>query len=205
MLTAPDTTPAPCTTPAPRTSPATAFVRWAVEPTAAAVPRIRSRVRAALDDWRVAAEVADVLLLAVSELTGNVVLHAATTPRMRVGVALRGGWLHLDVSDGSRTPARPPAPGAEVDPDAETGRGLLIVRLMVAEAGGELAWAAAEFGKAVRVRVPVAGCRVPVAGCRSPVAGRRSPVAGRRVKISRAIDGRQNIEILAPSPPLLPD
>ncbi|MFJ7203615.1 ATP-binding protein [Streptomyces sp. NPDC098789] len=133
---------------------ARAFARWAVEPTAAVVPLIRSRVRAVLDDWPVTAEIADVLLLAVSELTGNVVLHAAATRRMRVGVTLRAGWLHLEVTDGAPAPHRPPLPRTTTDPDAETGRGLLIIQLMAAEAGGELTFTAGEFGSRAKVRVP---------------------------------------------------
>ncbi|MET9697840.1 ATP-binding protein [Streptomyces sp. NPDC006529] len=149
MLTA---TPAPTlATARPR-----AFVRWTAEPGAATVPLIRSRVRAVLDDWRVTADLADVLLLAVSELAGNVVLHAYAPRRMRVAVILREGWLHLEVADESRTPPRPLLPRPPVDPNAESGRGLLIVELMAAEAGGELTCGGGEFGHHFAVRVPVA-------------------------------------------------
>lgn len=133
-----------------------ACARWAAEPTAAAVPLIRSRVRAALDGWRVTPDIADVLLLAVSELTGNVVLHAPAASRMRVGITLRGGWLLLDVTDSAPSPTRLPHPRAGIEADAESGRGLLIVGLMAAEVGGELAFSAAEFGTSVQVRVPAA-------------------------------------------------
>ncbi|MFE2310965.1 ATP-binding protein [Streptomyces sp. NPDC059411] len=134
------------------------FARWAATPTAATVPLVRSRVRTLLEGWRVAADTADVLLLAVSELVGNVVLHAAgpATGRMRVGITLRGGWLQLEVSDRAASLPRLPHPRDEVDPDAEDGRGLLIVQLMTAESGGELTVTAHEFGKSVRVRVPAA-------------------------------------------------
>lgn len=132
------------------------FGRWAAEPTAATVPLIRSRVRSVLDGWEIAAEIADVLLLAVSELAGNVVLHAAGAGRLRVEVSLRGGWLQLDVADGAPALPRLPRPRVEVDPDAEDGRGLLIVQLLAVEGGGQLSLQASEFGKSVRVRVPVA-------------------------------------------------
>lgn len=138
------------------TSPACGFARWADGPTAATVPLMRSRVRAVLDDWRVAADIADVLLLAVSELVGNVVLHAADAGRMRVGVSFRGGWLQLDVADTAASLPRLPHPRREADPDAENGRGLLIVQAMAAESGGQLTVMAREFGKSVRVRIPVA-------------------------------------------------
>lgn len=137
--------------------PARVFVHWVDSPTAASVPLVRGRVRAALEGWLVAADLADTLLLAVSELVGNVVRHAAaTTGRMCVGVSCGEGWLRLEVADGVAALPRLPDPAAEVDPDAESGRGLLLVQLMAAEAGGELAVLAHEFGKSVRVRIPVA-------------------------------------------------
>ncbi|MET3984643.1 ATP-binding protein [Streptomyces sp. PvR034] len=163
MLAATSPTPPPVTTTTATPSAAhqvRAYARWAVAPTAAVVPLIRSRLRAVLDGWPVTAEIADVLLLAVSELTGNVILHAAATRRMRVGVTLRAGWLRLEVTDGAPTPPRPPLPRTEADPDAETGRGLLIVQLMAAEAGGELTFTAGEFGNRAKVRVPA---RTPAA------------------------------------------
>lgn len=130
------------------------FTRWATEPSTATVPLVRSRVRAVLGGWRVTADVADVLLLAVSELVANVVLHAATPGRLRVGVTLREGWLQLDVADGATSSPRLPHPRTEVDLDAEDGRGLLIVQLMAAESGGELSVVTGAFGKSVRVRIP---------------------------------------------------
>lgn len=132
------------------------FGHWAARPTTATVPLMRSRVRSALDGWQIAGEIADVLLLAVSELVANVVLHAAEAGRLRVGISLRGGWLQLEVADGASSLPRLPHPRGEVDPDAEGGRGLLIVQLMAAESGGRLSFSADEFGKSVRVRVPAA-------------------------------------------------
>lgn len=137
-------------------SPARDFGHWAAEPTAATVPLIRSRVRSVLDGWEISAEIADVLLLAASELVGNVVLHAAEAGRLHVGISLRAGWLQLEVADGASSLPRLPHPRGEADPDAEDGRGLLIVHLMATEAGGQLSVQADEFGKSVRVRVPAA-------------------------------------------------
>ncbi|MFD9453074.1 ATP-binding protein [Streptomyces sp. NPDC059985] len=131
------------------------FVHWVTDPVAATVPRVRARVRAVLGEWRVSRGVAEALLLAVSELVGNVVQHAATG-RMRVGVSRGGGWLRLEVADQGVGLPRLPSPRAEVDLESESGRGLLMVQLMAAELGGELSLAVDELGKSVRVRIPVA-------------------------------------------------
>ncbi|MGW5398780.1 ATP-binding protein [Streptomyces sp. NPDC003952] len=151
--TRPPASATPATQPAARVR---GFGRWTAEPTAATVPLIRSRLRSVLDGWEVAAEIVDVLLLAASELVGNVVLHAAGAGRLRVRISLREGWLQLEVADGAPSLPRLPHPRDEPDQDAEHGRGLLIVHLMAAEAGGQLSLQADEFGKSVRVRVPVA-------------------------------------------------
>ncbi|MET9610651.1 ATP-binding protein [Streptomyces sp. NPDC006512] len=140
--------------PAPRhPSSAGRFVHWVTDPVAATVPQVRARVRDALDDWRVPGELADVLLLAVSELVGNVVRHAAAG-RMRVGVTRGGGWIRLEVADQGAGLPRLPLPRAEADLESEYGRGLLIVQLLAAESGGELSVVAGESGKSVRLRVP---------------------------------------------------
>ncbi|MEU6883325.1 ATP-binding protein [Streptomyces sp. NPDC046712] len=149
---APDPAPGPRPTPGPR------LVRWVSRPTAARVPRIRAHVGAVLAAWGISGDLADTLLLTVTELVGNAVRHAApVTDRLHVTVAIGGGRLRLEVEDGDPTPP-PAAPmaAAEVDPDAESGRGLLIVGLLVAEACGQLSVRAHEFGKTVRVCVPVA-------------------------------------------------
>ncbi|MFE7807771.1 ATP-binding protein [Streptomyces sp. NPDC057430] len=136
--------------------PTLAFVRWIPDPTAATVPLVRSRVRALLEGWRITSEVTDTLLLAVSELVGNVVRHAAAaTDRMRVGVSRGEDWLCLEVADGAAVPPRLPAPATGIDPDAESGRGLLLIHVMTAEAGGELAVLVHDSGKCVRVRLPL--------------------------------------------------
>ncbi|MFF9978827.1 ATP-binding protein [Streptomyces erythrochromogenes] len=135
------------------------FVHWVADPDVTSVPQVRARVRATLEAWAVPLDAADVLLLAVSELVGNVVRHAGAG-RMRVAVASGAGWLRLDVADQGAGLPRLPAPRAETDPESESesesGRGLLIVQLMAAELGGELSVVAREFGKSVRVRIPAA-------------------------------------------------
>uniref|UniRef100_A0AAU2JJL5 ATP-binding protein n=1 Tax=Streptomyces sp. NBC_00049 TaxID=2903617 RepID=A0AAU2JJL5_9ACTN len=131
------------------------FVHWVSDPVAAHVPRVRARVRAALESWQVPCGMADVLLLAVTELAGNVVRHAGCG-RMRVRLTWGGGWLRLEVADQGAALPYLPSPRAEVDGDSERGRGLLIVQLLAAELGGQLAVVADEFGKSVRVCIPSA-------------------------------------------------
>ncbi|MFE0577059.1 ATP-binding protein [Streptomyces sp. NPDC058874] len=131
------------------------FDQWVADPDAASVSQVRARVRATLSAWAVPLDVTDVLLLAVSELVGNVVRHVGAG-RMRVGVASGAGWLRLDVADQGAGPPRLPAPRVDADPTSEGGRGLLIVQLMAAELGGELCLVVDEFGKTVRLCVPAA-------------------------------------------------
>ncbi|MEN8651323.1 ATP-binding protein [Streptomyces sp. 21So2-11] len=127
------------------------FTHWSFSPTAATVPLVRARVRAVLEGWRLSLDLSDVMLLAVSELVTNVVRHAASvTDRLRVTVAFEEGRLRLDVADGD--PSLPRV--GPVDLDAEGGRGLAIVGLLVAEAGGEVSVVAGRCGKAVRVCLP---------------------------------------------------
>ncbi|MDJ0463892.1 ATP-binding protein [Streptomyces sp. H27-C3] len=116
------------------------------------VPRIRTIVRAVLEGWRVSAAVTESLLL-VSELVANAVQHAgAVTDRLHVSMALGCSWLQLEVLDGDPVL---PCTGREVDVDAESGRGLLIVHLLIAEMCGEVTALPRGCGKALRVRIPV--------------------------------------------------
>lgn len=131
------------------------FTHWVTDPTPVAVPQVRARVRAVLEGWRVPFDASDALLLAVSELVGNVVRHVGAG-RMRVAVTSDAGWFRLEVADQGASLPRLPAPRAAVDPDSEDGRGLLMVQLLVAGLGGELAVVPDEFGKSVRVRIPEA-------------------------------------------------
>ncbi|GGP89741.1 ATP-binding protein [Streptomyces melanogenes] len=135
-------------------------VRWAVRPTAAAVPAVRASVRTVLDGWCVASDRGEVLLLTVSELVTNAVRHAgAVTGRLYATLTLGGGWLRFEVADGD--PALPCVDrgfdvDVEVDAEAEGGRGLMIVGLLAGEAGGGLVAFRAGTGKVVGVRVPAA-------------------------------------------------
>ena len=109
-------------------------------------------VRAALDDWRVTPDQGGLLILAASELVTNAVRHAgAVTGRLGATLALGGGWLRFEVADGD--PALPDF-GRGADVEAEGGRGLMIVGLLAAEAGGGLVAFPDGAGKVVGIRVP---------------------------------------------------
>lgn len=131
-----------------------AGARWAMEPTVAAVPRVRASVRSVLGGWRIEPDRAEDMLLAVTELVSNAIRHAGATGRLRVAITLAAGWLQLDVADGDS--ALPPS-ASEVElssADAESGRGLVIVDCLAREAGGRLMAFRAGGGKVVRVRIP---------------------------------------------------
>ncbi|MFC7265094.1 ATP-binding protein [Streptomyces lutosisoli] len=121
-----------------------------MRPTVACVPGVRARVRAALRRQGVSVDVEDVLLLTVTELVSNAVRHAATD-WLCAAITFGREWIQLDVSDGD--PSLPGVgPGADVE--AEGGRGLFIVDLLVAEACGVLNAFPCGAGKVVRVRIP---------------------------------------------------
>lgn len=86
-------------------------------------------------------DVADRAVLAANELVTNAVVHARTNVRLRV--ELRGDRLHIAVHDGSPRLLR--VVGS--DPEAETGRGLLLVErtsrtwgVRRDPAGGKVVW-----------------------------------------------------------------
>lgn len=184
----------------PSASPAVrSFVHWVSDPVAASVPRVRSRVRATLDAWRLPGDVVDALLVVVSELVGNVVRHAGGAGRMRVAVAEGGGWLRLEVADRGSGLPRLPAPRAEADPDSEGGRGLLMIHLLTIELGGELSVVARESGKSVRVRVPAPRSAAPY-----PEGPEGVSKGSRGHRISRDVDGRQIFDIRCSRLPAAP-
>lgn len=73
------------------------------------------------------------LLLIVSELVTNAVKHAALlSPELAVEVAIAADWVRVSVEDNH--PYRPTA--LETDYAQTGGRGLLLVKVITAEAGG---------------------------------------------------------------------
>lgn len=100
------------------------------------VPQARRAVRDLLKRQGVPIheDVADALLLIVSELVTNAVRHAALlSPELSVEVAIGAEWIRVSVEDSH--PYRPKA--LEADYGRTGGRGLLLVREMTREAGGE--------------------------------------------------------------------
>lgn len=134
-------------------APGPVLVRWTLPPVVAAVPEVRHRLRDVLRGWRIHHDLEDTLLLVATELVSNAVRHAAVlTERVRVTLALTQGRIRLDVTDDH--PFRPRAL-MDTDEEAEDGRGLLIVKLTVAEAHGVIDVLPSAAGKTIRVRVPL--------------------------------------------------
>jgi anti-sigma regulatory factor (Ser/Thr protein kinase) len=81
----------------------------------------------------------DAVMLIVSELLTNAVLHSGGT-EIQLSVTVRDGFLHIAVCDGmpGRAERRP------ADGDAESGRGLALIEALVAESGG--AWGTSDAG-----------------------------------------------------------
>jgi anti-sigma regulatory factor (Ser/Thr protein kinase) len=105
-------------------------VRLATGPAAAG--EARRRVRDAIRFWQVPVDL-DAALLLTSELVTNAVRHEARQRAQAVvlAIACSRGRFRVDVHDTSRSlPAM-----AEVDADAETGRGLLLVETLSDEWG----------------------------------------------------------------------
>ncbi|MFJ9682927.1 ATP-binding protein [Streptomyces sp. NPDC101194] len=121
-----------------------------------AVPLVRQFVREALVDWACESR-ADDVLLCVSELVTNALLHGVPPGRgFRVRLSLEpgDGVLRVEVHDSGDGEVCPVA--ADPAPDAEGGRGLLLVAALADKWGvgerdpGKVVWC--EF--AVRGPVP---------------------------------------------------
>ncbi|HZG04570.1 MAG TPA: ATP-binding protein [Streptomyces sp.] len=95
------------------------------------------------------------LLLIVSELVTNAVRHAALlSTEIGVEVSIGGGWVRIGVEDGH--PYRPSALAADPAQEHTGGRGLLLVKATVAEAGGSCeVQRTASGGKVVRAALPL--------------------------------------------------
>lgn len=83
--------------------------------------------------------VGDVTLI-VSELWTNALLHTSTT-QITLNLEIRDGYLRVTVHDGEPGYAEPKV---DDNPDAESGRGLILVQHLVEKRGGE--WGASKGG-----------------------------------------------------------
>ncbi|MFB7560670.1 ATP-binding protein [Streptomyces brevispora] len=109
--------------------------RFTAPATDVSVPQARHAVRDLLDRQGVPLDedIAQGLLLIVSELVTNAVKHAALlSPELAVEVAVGAEWIRVSVEDNH--PYRPTA--LETDYAQTGGRGLLLVREITREAGG---------------------------------------------------------------------
>ncbi|WUK63744.1 ATP-binding protein [Streptomyces coelicoflavus] len=91
----------------------------------------------------------DVVVI-VSELLTNALLHSGTTT-IRLTITLDNGLLRIAVHDGM--PGRA-SPKAADDNGDESGRGLVLINALATEAGGE--WGTADDGAETWCRLPVA-------------------------------------------------
>jgi anti-sigma regulatory factor (Ser/Thr protein kinase) len=114
---------------------------WTVWRVPEAVRHARRFTRRTMRSWGVAEE-ADTVLLVVSELVTNALVH--TDGQVRLDLTLSNHRLRVAVTDSSpRTPVKPTSIGWE----ATGGRGILLVEAMSAEwgtlpvSGGKQVWA----------------------------------------------------------------
>ncbi|QKV67919.1 ATP-binding protein [Streptomyces harbinensis] len=100
---------------------------------ATSIERWRWKVCEVVRDWGGSAGAMDLVRLGVSELLSNVVKHVPD-PRCYVRVLLIGGEVTVQVFDRSR---KLPVVGEVPDWDAESGRGLRMLREMASGFGCE--------------------------------------------------------------------
>ncbi|MFE5189985.1 ATP-binding protein [Streptomyces sp. NPDC056628] len=104
---------------------------------------VRRRVRGVLADWNLTADAAADVLLVVSELVTNAIVHALPPATLRVSRDRGEACVAVRVEVTDTGPAAPPS---AVDPD-EHGRGLEIVSTLAercgvrVQSGGTCRWA----------------------------------------------------------------
>jgi anti-sigma regulatory factor (Ser/Thr protein kinase) len=115
---------------------------WTVWRVPEAVGHTRRFTRRTLRTWGVSRDAADAVLLIVSELATNALVH--TDGRVRLDLTLLDNRVRVSVTDSSpRTPVKPTSIGWE----ATGGRGILLVEAMsetwgtVPVSGGKQVWA----------------------------------------------------------------
>ncbi|MFF9343989.1 MULTISPECIES: ATP-binding protein [unclassified Streptomyces] len=132
----------------------------------ASVAAARRFVAEVLGRWGLddGADAADAVRLMVSELATNAVVHTfGQSPTFTVELRLdREEVLRVGVTDSHpRFPRRLPAAVQQ-----DNGRGMVIIRVLAAEAGGRLSFTpTAEGGKTVWITLPWAAAAAAVPAC----------------------------------------
>ncbi|MGK5530806.1 ATP-binding protein [Streptomyces sp. URMC 129] len=148
--------------------------RVTVRPADAAVPRVRHAVRDLVLSRRapLSGDLLQGALLIVSELVTNAVRHAAPfTPEIGVEVVMGERFLRVAVEDGH--PRRPKALQPHPEQERPGGRGLLLVKAIAREAGGDCGVEPTPSGgKAVWATLPFDRGRGPRGG---PLTSRPRP------------------------------
>ena len=110
------------------------LARFEVEPLPVSVALSRRFARRHLTDWKIDEDVADTVILCLSELVTNVVMHAVSTSRIELG--RRPESVRLSVRDrGVGGAGRAPEP--QDDPLSVHGRGLQLVAALADEWGSD--------------------------------------------------------------------
>ncbi|MFD3618706.1 ATP-binding protein [Streptomyces sp. NPDC058676] len=110
--------------------------------------RVLRRIAAAQVRYYGLEDLIDEVTLLVSELVTNAVLHSGTV-RVGLVMAVRDGFLHIDVIDGMAGHGAP----RRVSANAESGRGLALVETVVKECGGT--WGTSDAGAKTWCRLAV--------------------------------------------------
>jgi anti-sigma regulatory factor (Ser/Thr protein kinase) len=112
---------------------ATAYIELAALPVTPSWAR--RHANAVLGAWQLPPDTIQTTVLLVSELVTNATAaaartaHAATTPPITQTLRLQPGQIVIEVTDPDPSPPVPQQPG----PDAEAGRGLLLVDMLSKE------------------------------------------------------------------------
>jgi anti-sigma regulatory factor (Ser/Thr protein kinase) len=122
-------------------------VRWSYDPSPDVPAGLRRRLAPVLAAWEIAGEVAEDVLLVVTELAANVIDHARTP--FEISLERAPGVLRIAVRDGSPDPPEP----READPTSARGRGLLVVQAVCRSWGYELHAVGARVGKTIRAEL----------------------------------------------------
>jgi serine/threonine-protein kinase RsbW len=101
---------------------------------ARSVPLVRSVIRHSLEILSVTTDCSSDIEVALTEACTNVLAHSADGRDYQVIVGVQDDTCILEVSDDSFHPAVVPSPaedGLLIDPNAENGRGLQLMRALV--------------------------------------------------------------------------